>query len=321
MTQWHKEGTIIYKLQQSSQIPSYSQPPSQPPTQPPSPHKICAIDLMGTLIQSDKSDYVCRYIDDWIWVFESAPGILNWFHLQGYRLVIFSNHKGNKDLDTVMARIDDVLNDLCLSVDVFVSHHKSTDKPGIAMWQLYTRLTNLNQFHPDSLMIGDNMLGYSTNPCYSNSDIDYGFAVTIGLKPYTPDQVFTPNPLPPLNTVQELIIAVGQQGAGKSTFANTYLKQTHVILESCKPISKVEKALKQGQSVYIDATNPKRQDRAQLINLAQSMGISVRIFWFARSGHLSNKARANPVPEVALRGYTAKLEIPEVDDCPVIRIN
>lgn len=122
----------------------------------------------------------------------------------------------------------------------------------------------------------------------------------------------------------ELIIFVGVQAAGKSTYYHTHLAATHVHVS--KDLMKnardrdatqrqmIEKAFAEGKSVVIDNTNPTPAVRAPLIGLARLHGARAVAYYFetvikdavARNHKREGKAR---VPDVAIY-VTAKKLVP-----------
>jgi predicted kinase len=88
----------------------------------------------------------------------------------------------------------------------------------------------------------------------------------------------------------ELIILVGLQGAGKSTFYRTHFAATHEhiskdrLRNNRRPGRRqrqlIETALQAGRSVVIDNTNPTVADRLELIDLARTFGATVVGFGF-----------------------------------------
>jgi predicted kinase len=127
----------------------------------------------------------------------------------------------------------------------------------------------------------------------------------------------------------ELIILIGLQAAGKSTFYRTYFAETHDwiskdrLRNNRKPARRqrqlLEEALQAGRSVVIDNTNPTRQDRAELIERGRAFGAAVRGYYFAsclaecleRNRQRTGKAR---VPDAALYITRSKLEAPALTE-------
>src|ERR1700683_865239 len=91
-------------------------------------------------------------------------------------------------------------------------------------------------------------------------------------------------------TFVELILFIGLQAAGKSSFYRARFAGTHTHVSrdnfrnnrnpSERQLVLVEKALVSGQSVVVDNTNPTDLDRAPLIERARSLGVPVIGYYF-----------------------------------------
>ena len=123
----------------------------------------------------------------------------------------------------------------------------------------------------------------------------------------------------------ELIIFMGLQASGKSTFYRSHFAATHayvskdLLRNNKKPGSRqmqlVEEALMAGQSVVIDNTNPTPGEREPLIRLGHAYGAQVTGYYFAsavRSSLERNKTRSGKarVPDVAIYVTAKKLVRP-----------
>ena len=122
----------------------------------------------------------------------------------------------------------------------------------------------------------------------------------------------------------ELIIFVGLQAAGKSTYYRNHFAATHVHVSKdlmknarnrdVKQEQMIEEALAQGRSVVVDNTNPTPAVRAPLIAAGRKQGARVVAYYFestvkdavARNRLREGKAR---VPDVAIF-VTAKKMVP-----------
>ncbi|HEY0371426.1 MAG TPA: ATP-binding protein [Thermoanaerobaculia bacterium] len=127
----------------------------------------------------------------------------------------------------------------------------------------------------------------------------------------------------------ELIIFVGMQGAGKSTYYRAHLAATHVHVSKdlmpnarnrdAKQDEMITAALSAGQSVAVDNTNPTPAVRVPLIDLGKSLGARVAAYYFetpvklavARNRGREGKAR---VPDVAIFVTAKKLVPPSLDE-------
>jgi predicted kinase len=123
----------------------------------------------------------------------------------------------------------------------------------------------------------------------------------------------------------ELIVFVGVQAAGKSTWYATHLAATHVHVSKdlmknvrdrdARQLQMIEQALAAGRSVAVDNTNPTPLVRAPLIALGRSHGAHVAAYYFetavkeavARNRLREGKAR---VPDVAIYTTARRLVAP-----------
>lgn len=113
----------------------------------------------------------------------------------------------------------------------------------------------------------------------------------------------------------EVVLFVGLQGSGKSTFYRGRFASTHVLVSKdlfrnnrrpqARQMFLIEEALREGRSVVVDNTNPTVEDRAAIIALARRYGAEVVGYVFdtpieeclARNAERPGKAR---VPDAAV---------------------
>lgn len=123
----------------------------------------------------------------------------------------------------------------------------------------------------------------------------------------------------------ELVVLVGLQGSGKSSFARFVLGATHVrvgldlIPHHRRPrvrlAEQIREALAAGRPVVVDNTNPTPADRAPWLALAREHGATTAAIWFdadlaaclERNRGRDGRAR---VPDVALYATHARLVPP-----------
>ena len=113
----------------------------------------------------------------------------------------------------------------------------------------------------------------------------------------------------------ELVIFMGLQAAGKSTFFRTYFAETHVLVSkdllsnnkhrSRRQYQLIEAALQAGSSVVVDNTNPTLEDRAELIQLGRTYAAEIVGYYFLSEVSQSlarNKQRTGKekVPDIAI---------------------
>ena len=123
----------------------------------------------------------------------------------------------------------------------------------------------------------------------------------------------------------ELIIFVGLQASGKSTYFRTRFAATHVHVSKdlmknarnrdAKQEQAVEQALAGGRSVVVDNTNPTAAVRAPLIALGRRYGARVIACYFqttVKEALVRNRAREGKerVPDVGIFATAKKLVPP-----------
>ena len=127
----------------------------------------------------------------------------------------------------------------------------------------------------------------------------------------------------------ELVIFVGMQASGKSTYYRAQLAATHVHVSKdlmpaahnrdAKQRDLIARTLAAGRNVVVDNTNPTPAVRAPLIELGRAHGARVVAYYFeitvkeaiARNRLREGKAR---VPDVAIYVTSKKLVPPSFDE-------
>lgn len=125
----------------------------------------------------------------------------------------------------------------------------------------------------------------------------------------------------------ELVVFVGLQGAGKSTFYRARFSSTHACVsmdffpraknKAARQARLVREALLEGRSVVVDNTNPTPASRALLVALALDAGARALCYFFessvaeslARNAAREGRAR---VPDVAIFATAARLVVPSL---------
>jgi predicted kinase len=128
----------------------------------------------------------------------------------------------------------------------------------------------------------------------------------------------------------ELVVFVGLQGSGKSGFYSSRYAGTHLHVskdlyphhtqrKSERQLRDVEQALATSRSVVVDNTNPRRADRAPLIELGRRHGAHVVAVHFLASvgealrRNATREGRAR-VPNVAIFTTARRLEPPNREE-------
>ena len=128
---------------------------------------------------------------------------------------------------------------------------------------------------------------------------------------------------------QELVVMVGLQGSGKSTWVAEHLAGTHVVVSKDHwPNARHREArqrrivaglLAEGTSVVVDNTDPSPAERAPLVELAVAAGVPARAVFvdtpleICQERNAARTGRAR-VPEVGLFSTAARLVPPTTDE-------
>jgi predicted kinase len=123
----------------------------------------------------------------------------------------------------------------------------------------------------------------------------------------------------------ELVIFIGLQASGKSTFFRQYLAATHELVSkdlmrnnrnrARRQAQLVEAALQAGRSIVVDNTNPTIEERTSLIELGKLYDAHILGYYFQskvkdcleRNQQRSGKAK---VPDIAIYATIKKLVCP-----------
>jgi predicted kinase len=127
----------------------------------------------------------------------------------------------------------------------------------------------------------------------------------------------------------DMLIFIGLQASGKSTFYRTHFGATHAYISkdllrnNKRPARRqqqlIEEALQAGRSVVIDNTNPTREDRAPLIALGHQYDAQVVGYYFEtqvkRSIERNNlRMGKERVPPVAIFATLKRLVPPTYEE-------
>lgn len=144
-----------------------------------------------------------------------------------------------------------------------------------------------------------------------------------------------------LGMQKEVVVLVGYPASGKTHFAKQYLvsrQYVHVNRDTLgswqKCASECEKALKAGQSVVVDNTNPDVESRQRFIDIAKKFGCECRCFLMSCT---LDQAKHNnefrniqlkghhhvPVTDMVLYSYGSKFKEPQLSEgfSEILKIN
>lgn len=268
--------------------------------------------------------------NDWMWLRPNVPTIVKKYYNDGYNIVIITNQSKLWKIDM----IKESLITLEIPIKVVVGFGKVTKDPSVI------RKPNPALFKDTfdketSLFVGD-----AAGRPADFSDSDKIFAKNIGMKFCIPEDIF-PITLEKqkdesvyIKSEQEIVILVGQPASGKSTWCFEKLYVPSIPTENrydiisgdeLKTLPKMLKAakisLELGNSVVFDATNPKKENREKIMELAVKYKITVRciVFQITIDDAMTwNAKRMNEtgkkVPRIAFYTFRKAYEKPTMSD-------
>ena len=290
--------------------------------------RLACFDYDWTLIKPKNGRTFPKDKDYWMWLRPNVPDIIKTLS-KSYNIVIFTNQTKLWKLDM----IKESLGTLDIYIKVIIGFGKGDSiirKPNPLLFFNTIKAASKRSFY-----VGD-AAGRSSD--WSDSDLQ--FAKNINMRFKNPEEVFPIELTKTLDSInyhrecQEVIILVGYPSSGKSTWAKNKLVPAGYIIISGDVLKTLPKMLKEAKihlnnkkSVVFDATNPKRENRAKIIELASQYNISTRCINFKITIEEAmewNTLRLNEtgkkVPKIAFYLFRKNYEPPTNDECEIIEI-
>ena len=234
-------------------------------------------DYDWTLVKPKSNGTFAKNENDWVWLTEKVPIIIKELYDKGYSINIISNQR--KNTITKIKEINNALSSLNIPIIYVIGKDKIIAKPNKSIFDLL--LNNKKWDKNKSFYVGD-ALGRKEDW----SDVDKKFAENIGIKYYSPDEIFATTNIKSKNITenknQEIIVMVGYPGSGKTTISNQFNKDRYVVISgdeyktSKKMIKESEKHILNGKSIIYDATNATKDKRSEYIAVAKKYNIEAR---------------------------------------------
>lgn len=282
--------------------------------------KMASFDYDWTLVNPKEGKTFPSSIDDWVWLYPNVPHTIKQYYEDGYMIVIFTNQSKKWKFEQIQM----VMKELEIPLFVVVSTEKPDYKPNPILFDMHFE-NKINK--EESFFVGD-ALGRKSD----FSDSDKVFAENIGVKWYSPENIFTNKvekfelPKIPLSDSPEMIIMVGYPGSGKSTIAENICKTAnyvHIQGDIYKTSSKMRKAsleyITQSKSIVFDATHSSIKKRKEFIDFSKKYNYQVKCIHVSTSLEISykrNKTRCDEkhVPKIAYSVYKKHYEEPNEEE-------
>ena len=281
--------------------------------------KMAMFDYDWTLVKPLSNGTFSKSVDDWRWLTEKVPEILEDYYKKGYCIVIISNQTRNTEMK--LQQIINVLSTLKIPSLVLVGYEDIDKKPNRTMFDLIKKDKKIDM--NKSFYVGD-ALGRQGDL----SDSDKKFAENIDIKKiYSPDDLFSIKNDKKLIIKefdkQEIIVLVGYPGSGKTTIANTFDNKRYMTINgdifknSKNMIKESEKYIKSNYSIIFDATNPSIEKRKEYIDFANSKNIPIRcinVETDITTAMFRNNKRDKVIPKITYYVFRKKYVKPTIEE-------
>ena len=283
-------------------------------------NKMAAFDYDWTIVNPKNGKTFPKSIDDWEWLYPNVPEKIKTYYKDDYMIVIFTN----QSKDWKCEQIQIVMKKLEIPLYIVIARDKEDYKPNPI---LFNSLIQDNISKEESFFVGD-ALGRKSD----YSDSDKIFAENIGIKCYSPEDIFVDKtnnieiPSIPLSISPEIIILVGYPGSGKSSIANNICNNknyVHIEGDIYKTSSKMIKTslpfIMESKSIIFDATHSSVKKRKEYVDLAKKYNYNIKCIHVATSLDISykrNKLRSDKkqVPKIAYSVYDKYYEKPSENE-------
>ncbi|XP_037077036.1 bifunctional polynucleotide phosphatase/kinase-like [Pollicipes pollicipes] len=286
--------------------------------------RIAAFDIDGTIITTKSGRTFAKDRDDWQILCSEVPGKLKELVHRGFKIVFITNQMGiskNKlQPEDLRVKLRNITARLGVPVQCLISPgDRWFRKPRPGMWEYLTTKGNgsCKVDMSESFYCGDaagRLEGWQPKRKKDFSCSDRLFALNIGLRFCTPEELFLGRPATPkyqlpafdpraavdegkrmapetaARAEQEVVVLVGPPGSGKSHVTRRqlvpagYVPANRDTLKSWqKCVQVVEQAVKEGKSAAVDNTNGDRESRQRYVALGRRLGVPVRCLLMATS--------------------------------------
>jgi bifunctional polynucleotide phosphatase/kinase len=281
--------------------------------------KMAMFDYDWTLVKPLSNGTFSKSLDDWRWITDKVPDILQKYYDNGYCIVIISNQSRNTKMK--LEQIFNVLSTLKIPSLISVGYEDIDKKPNRTMFDIIKKTKNIDM--DKSFYVGD-ALGRQGDW----SDSDKLFAENINIKYiYSPDDLFSITDdnnitIKPFDK-QEIIVLVGYPGSGKTTIANTFDTKKYMVINgdifktSKNMIKESEKYIKDNYSIIFDATNPSIEKRKEYIDFANNKNIPIRcinVETDITTAMFRNNKRDKVIPKITYYVFRKKYVKPTIEE-------
>lgn len=277
--------------------------------------KLAIFDVDWTLIKPKDGRTFPKDKNDWMWLRKSVPKTIKEYS-EKYQIVFLTDQSKSWKVE--------LIKELCSILDIpiiaLISIDKEYNKPNKA---LFKSVFSKKYSKKRSIYVGD-----AAGRKDDWSSCDKEIAEKLKVKFYTPEEVFEMDTIEENNEEyekeeKEIIMMVGMQGSGKSTFAKNKFNNYTIISGDIYKTGErmIKEANKHDTSIVFDSTNGTKEKRKCFIEYAKSKKLPIRCFWIDKPIDVcieQSKQRETEtgihVPKIALYKYRKDFEEPKEDE-------
>ncbi len=297
-------------------------------------HKWAIFDFDGTLVKPKQHRRFPKDATDWEWFHPRVPDVLKEWADKRYRMVLLTDQTKEWKIEM----IKEVIGILGIPFTVVIGGFQGAPKkPDTTAFRSLIPKKGLNM--KLSFYVGD-----AAGRDGDWADVDKAFADAMGLRFYTPEQMFLPVPPEdskknkkpeskgiPMVSSPELIVFVGFPAAGKSTLFKEVLeprgyrriegdiyKTPEAMIKAAEGIRKESPHI----SLVMDATNGTKKRRELFWDYARRIGYGIRCVWLKTPLDIAlkrakerNETLGTKIPPIALYRYQKHFEEPTEEEC------
>lgn len=298
-------------------------------------NKIIIFDFDWTIVKPKEGRTFPLDANDWQWLRESVPNEIRKYYKKQFRIAFLTDQTKLWKIEM----IKDVIKELNIPILCLIAMKKENHKPNPQF--LLENIKDKYDFN-NSFLVGD-----AAGRKNDWSDNDKKLAENIGLKFFTPEEIFkfdkektNKTDLNKLIKIKikikkekEVIIMIGYPASGKSTIAKTIFEPNgYKIIDGdalktpTKMIKEANKYIK-NNSIVFDATNGTKERRNYYIDFAKANNLNVRCIWKTTSidkAMEQNKKRelegGVKIPNIVFYVYKKKFEEPTKEECEIVKV-
>lgn len=283
-------------------------------------------DVDGTLIttKTGRKPYLIKSPDDFVFFDSVFPKLKKLS--KRYSFILVSNQA--KFTDIIAEKFElltKCFEENKIEIICFILKSKEYKKPSNKIFQRILKLWKKSNIILEKIKISGDAIGETSEfPPYRWADSDLKFYENIN---FLKKSFVSPLKLFPSKKInnfsiseKEMILCVGNPGSGKSECANYFEKNGYQVISGDRKQTKkkqndmLKEFLNKNESIVIDNTNSKKENRRVFVNLAREYDYYIRVIWCIRDGRPFNAEREHPVPEVAYSIYSKYFNEPSIPE-------